>query len=275
MLKTRIITSIILLPLFLAALFLLPPLFWSLLMLAMVAIGAWEWGGMIKLKRVARQTFVAGTVVIGIAIILPISFEIALLQKQVVLFSILIAALFWALLVPIWLSIYRPINSNFINILIGWLILLATWLSLVIIPLKNPLVLVGIMLTVWIADSAAYFAGKRFGRRKLAPTISPGKTWEGVAGAFLAVSLYGLILCQMYHLDMILIPGLLVLTALSVIGDLFESLIKRQAGVKDSGRILPGHGGVLDRIDGLTATLPLAAVFVYLTDYYELWMRLT
>jgi len=274
MLKTRILTSIILVPLFLAALFLLPPLFWSLLMLAMIAIGAWEWGGLIKLKRVARQTFVAGTVVIGIAIILPINLEVALLQRQIVLFSILIAALFWVVLVPLWFSIYRPIHNHFANILTGWLILLATWLSLVIIPLKSPLILLGVMATIWIADSAAYFAGKRFGRRKLAPSISPGKTWEGVAGALLAVSLYGLILCQSYHLDMILIPGLLILTALSVIGDLFESLIKRQAGLKDSGRILPGHGGILDRIDGLTASLPLAAVFIYLTDYYELWMQL-
>jgi phosphatidate cytidylyltransferase len=273
MLKTRIITSIVLVPLFLAALFLLPPLFWTLLMLVVIAIGAWEWGGLIKLKRVARQTFVAATVVIGIAIIMPINLEVALLQRQVVLFTILIAAVFWALLVPLWLGVHRPIGSFLINILIGWLILMATWLSLVIIPLKSPWVLLGVMATVWIADSAAYFAGKRFGRRKLAASISPGKTWEGVAGAFLAVSLYGLILCQSYHLDMILIPGLLILTALSVIGDLFESLMKRHAGIKDSGRILPGHGGILDRIDGLTASLPLAAVFIYLSDYYELWMQ--
>jgi len=274
MLKTRIITSIVLVPLFLAALFLLPPLFWTLLMLGVIGIGAWEWGGMIKLKRVARQTFVAATVVIGIAIVMPINVEVALLQRQVVLFTILIAAVFWALLVPLWLRVHRPVSNFLIGILIGWLVLLATWLSLVIIPLKNPWVLLGVMATVWIADSAAYFAGKRFGKHKLAALISPGKTWEGVMGACLAVSLYGLILCQTYHLDMILIPGLLILTALSVIGDLFESLMKRQAGIKDSGRILPGHGGILDRIDGLTASLPLAAVFIYLTDYYELWMQI-
>src|SRR5450830_218510 len=134
MLKARILTSIVLVPLFLAALFLLPPLFWSLLMLGVIAIGAWEWGGMIKLKRVARQTFVAATLVIGIAIIMPINLEIALLQRQVVLFAILIAAVFWVLVIPVWLSIHRPANKLFVNILIGWLILLATWLSLVIIP---------------------------------------------------------------------------------------------------------------------------------------------
>jgi len=274
MLKTRVITSIVLVPLFLAALFLLPPLFWTLLMLGVISIGAWEWGGLIKLKRVARQTFVAATIVIGIAIIMPINLEVALLQRQIVLFTILVAAVFWAILVPLWLAARRPVGNFLINIFMGWLILLATWLSLVIIPLKSPWVLLGVMATVWIADSVAYFAGKRFGRRKLAASISPGKTWEGVAGALLAVSLYGLILCQTYHLDMILIPGLLILTVLSVIGDLFESLMKRHAGIKDSGRILPGHGGILDRIDGLTASLPLAAVFIYLTDYYELWMQL-
>lgn len=243
-------------------------------MLGVIGMGAWEWGGLIKLKRVARQTFVAATVVIGIAIIMPINLEVALLQRQVVLFTILVAAVFWALLVPLWLGIRRPISNFLVNIIIGWLILLATWLSLVIIPLKSPWVLLGVMATVWIADSAAYFAGKRFGKRKLAASISPGKTWEGVAGALLAVSVYGLIICQIYHLDMILIPGLLILVALSVIGDLLESLMKRHAGIKDSGRILPGHGGILDRIDGLTASLPLAAVFIYLGDYYELWMQL-
>lgn len=120
-----------------------------------------------------------------------------------------------------------------------------------------------ILMAVWIADSAAYFAGKRFGKHKLAPLISPGKTWEGVLGAWVAVSIYGVCLClflgiSRHYYQFWIIVGLWGITISSIIGDLLESLVKRQASVKDSGTLLPGHGGVLDRIDGLTASLPLA-----------------
>ena len=118
---------------------------------------------------------------------------------------------------------------------------------------------------VWVADTAAYFAGRRFGRRKLAPEVSPGKTWEGVWGALAAVVIYWLALSALLpdH-EMHLVVGLvwvLWMLLLSVVGDLFESWMKRVAGVKDSGGLLPGHGGLLDRVDGLTATLPLAALY--------------
>ena len=127
------------------------------------------------------------------------------------------------------------------------------------------------MATVWIADTAAYFAGRAFGRRKLAPAISPGKTWEGVYGALAAVAAYALALWPAARRaggfdDSGIAPlagwiaAALVLAALSVVGDLFESLLKRQAGVKDSGSILPGHGGILDRIDALLAAMPAAAL---------------
>ena len=122
---------------------------------------------------------------------------------------------------------------------------------------------------VWVADSAAYFTGRAFGRRKLAPSISPGKTWEGALGAVVAVALVGLLLNQWLarvgpmSLDASWVfPELMLIVALSIIGDLFESLLKRHAGVKDSGRTLPGHGGVLDRIDSLTSTLPFALLLL-------------
>ena len=125
---------------------------------------------------------------------------------------------------------------------------------------------------VWIADTAAYFAGRRFGRRKLAPSISPGKTWEGVIGAFAGVGVYYALLWFAWApefltgsraSDLLLVAGML---ALSVEGDLFESWVKRRAGVKDSGTLLPGHGGVLDRIDGVIAAMPLAALGSVLTS---------
>ena len=126
--------------------------------------------------------------------------------------------------------------------------------------------LFALLAVVWIADSAAYFAGRRFGRRKLAPRISPGKTWEGVAGAAVGVGVYYVLVWVAWApaflaghrlLDLALVAGIV---ALSVEGDLFESWMKRRAGVKDSGSLLPGHGGVLDRIDGVVAALPLVAL---------------
>ena len=120
-----------------------------------------------------------------------------------------------------------------------------------------------LLAVIWIADSAAYFTGRALGRHKLAPAISPGKTREGVGGAFAAVTVYALALhfslFSMRDLPMI-IAGFFSMTALSIMGDLFESWLKRNAGVKDSGSIFPGHGGMLDRIDGVTAALPLAAL---------------
>jgi phosphatidate cytidylyltransferase len=134
--------------------------------------------------------------------------------------------------------------------------------------------LLAMMAIVWIADTAAYFTGRRFGRRKLAPSISPGKTWEGVYGALAAVAIYALLLLSLAAaagstrpLDAIAaaiwVALTLLLTGLSIIGDLFESQLKRQRGVKDSGAILPGHGGVLDRIDALTAAMPPAALIAH------------
>ncbi|OYW32201.1 MAG: phosphatidate cytidylyltransferase, partial [Methyloversatilis sp. 12-65-5] len=120
-----------------------------------------------------------------------------------------------------------------------------------------------LMAVVWIADIAAYFTGRAYGRHKLAPAISPGKTWEGAFGAVIAVQCYGLVIKPLLfaEADMpvwsVWSVILLLLTAVSIVGDLFESMMKRQAGIKDSSQLLPGHGGVLDRVDSLTATLPL------------------
>jgi phosphatidate cytidylyltransferase len=141
----------------------------------------------------------------------------------------------------------------------GVAVLLPTWAALLYLHARGPGVLLGVMAIVWIADTAAYFAGRYFGRHKLAPVISPGKTWEGVAGAFVAVALYAAALSTVVGMPLlsllVMVSGLLYL---SVLGDLFESWIKRVSGMKDSGTVLPGHGGVLDRIDALTSTLPVA-----------------
>ena len=268
MLKVRILTVLLLLPLFLAALFLLPPMGWSLLMLGMVLIGAREWSKISAFSSFQGWVYVLLTLLIGL-LLLPESSRSANLALYGMAF------LFWTLLVPLWLRYQWRARQWPIMALIGWVVLIPTWLALVELRAFGPELLLGLLAVVWIADTAAYFSGRKFGRRKLAPAISPGKTWEGVAGAFLGVTLYGLA-WKMWDGSAVLFSSglwwgmllLWLLTLFSILGDLFESWMKRVAGLKDSGRLLPGHGGVLDRIDALTAALPLAAFGLLLKNYY-------
>ena len=158
------------------------------------------------------------------------------------------------------------------GLLVGLLVILPPWLALVQLRQAGALTLLAVMAIVWLADIAAYVFGRRFGKHKLAPTISPGKTWEGALGAAGAVVVYGFVLAPGLPAVLganyaLLFVVLVVVTAIGIIGDLFESLLKRQAGLKDSSNFLPGHGGVLDRIDSLTSTLPLAAM-VWLSPWY-------
>jgi phosphatidate cytidylyltransferase len=153
----------------------------------------------------------------------------------------------------------------------AWLALEGAFVAIVALHARSASLALAAMAIVWIADTAAYFAGRRFGRHKLAPAISPGKTREGAYGAVLAVVAYTLLLLPLasrtgfaHAQDAVFIAAWIVfaiaLTALSIVGDLHESLLKRRAGVKDSGSILPGHGGVLDRIDALVAAMPPVAL---------------
>jgi len=153
---------------------------------------------------------------------------------------------------------------------IGFLMIMPLWLALIFAKGANPWFLLGLLATIWIADTSAYFAGKNFGKHKLAPNISPGKTWEGVLGAFIGVTLFTAILYGSAQVtNLAIFPLLWVVTALGVVGDLFESLIKRQFNKKDSGNLLPGHGGILDRIDGLLPSLPIAVLATYLFNYFQ------
>ena len=167
---------------------------------------------------------------------------------------------------------YRwTLPKSIIGLLVGALLILPTWLALVQLRQAGALALLAIMVVVWLADIAAYFSGRTFGKHKLALSISPGKTWEGAIGGGLAVLAYGFALSPklpqaLSENYILLFAVLLVLVVISIIGDLFESLLKRQAGLKDSSNVLPGHGGVLDRIDSLTSTLPLVAL---------VWLRIS
>lgn len=275
MLKTRLITAAILIPAFLAALFLLREPYWSLLMLAGVLIGLWEWAHMAGFKPAVRYLYITASAIAGVFLAFWHGPENAFMQEYALYWGLPLAAAFWVVLVPIWLWRRTRVRNIYLMMLAGWWIVLPLWLALVSLRALSPWLLLFIMLVVWIADSAAYFAGKRFGKRKLAVNISPGKTWEGVLGALVVVSLYGAALCIAFDLNALLIVGFWILTIFSVMGDLLESLIKRQGGFKDSGNLLPGHGGILDRVDGLTSSLPMAAFFLHLPLYYQAWMYST
>jgi phosphatidate cytidylyltransferase len=178
-----------------------------------------------------------------------------------------VSLLFWCLIAPVWLARKWRIALPPFGVAVGFLLIVPTALALIMLRTISPLYLLVAMVVVWVADIAAYFVGRTIGRHKLAPGISPGKSWEGAVGGVAAVFAYGFAAVHFagYELSaaaaVLLSVLLLGLAILSILGDLFESLAKRQIGVKDSGALLPGHGGLLDRIDSLTATLPAVALF--------------
>jgi len=264
MLKTRILTAAIVLLLFLAALFYFSANFWAGLLLVLVAIGAWEWAKLAKFSAADSAIYLGLTMLLGGGLLTVLSEAARVYPYTTVLLWIYAASLvFWVGVVPFLLKSKRPIKNPILLAFAGWLLLLPTCLALYQLRVISPLLLLGFMAAIWISDTAAYFTGRAFGKRKLAPGISPGKTWEGVAGALVAVFVYALA-WNFFAGDkarlLLLVPLLLGLAVLGIVGDLFESLMKRHAGVKDSGNILPGHGGILDRIDALTSTLPAAVL---------------
>lgn len=276
MLKTRIVTAAVLIPLTLAALFGLGPRAWGALTLALMLIAATEWANLAGYGRPASLLFIGGTLGLGCALLFAPGSGFAAQggwPARVPLCACGAAAVFWFFVAPAWLAAGWRVESGALLALTGWLVLIAAWVALVQIQARSPRLLLSLMAVVWIADTAAYFTGRAWGRRKLAPKISPGKTWEGVYGALAATALYALVLVGLepdigavwaasLPAVVIWVALMLGLAAVSIVGDLFESMLKRQRGVKDSGRVLPGHGGVLDRIDALLAAMPAAAIVV-------------
>jgi len=264
MLKTRIVTALVLLALVLPSLFFLPQAYWALLVALFIGVAAWEWGGLLGFDQTKRVlTGAAQAMLCAAAVLLdPAAIDGALSLWVMVSYGI--AALFWCAVIPFWLRAKWKLPHGLPGLLVGLVVLFPTWLALVQLRVTGPGVLLAIMATVWMADIAAYFSGKTFGKHKLAPTISPGKTWEGAIGAGIGVVLYGIALRLGFSFEPVGLPlwvlGLLAVTAISIMGDLYESMLKRQAGIKDSSNVLPGHGGVLDRIDSLTSTLPVVAL---------------
>jgi len=274
MLKTRVLTAIALLPLVLGMLFVAGPLAWAAFAAAIALIACWEWSRLCGFAPGARRLFLVLSAAIGLALAAACLRGPPLVFANVAQASFVAAAYFWIFAVPAWLALrLRP--EPWAAGLAGWFVIWPMWTALVVLRDAGPWILLAVAALVWIADIAAYFAGRRFGRHKLAPAISPGKTWEGVVGAMLGVLAYGVALDVFAHAHpgplaapfesawgAIAVLAMLVLAGLSVLGDLFESWMKRGAGRKDSSSLLPGHGGLLDRIDALTATLPAAALLL-------------
>lgn len=252
MLKQRIITALILLPIVVLLVLFAPTTWLAVLFSALTLLAAWEWAALCGYARTGgRILYCLLTAVWCAAVVLAGR----VWSWDGMLGSLCGVALAWWLFALIWIAVWRADFPRPCKALSGWLTLIPPLFAVLALPRHLLLLL---LVLIWAADSGAYFAGRSFGRHKLAPAVSPGKTWEGVAGgtlALLTVTLLGVRL---------LLPGnalffilVCVLTGwLSMVGDLSESLFKRQAGVKDSGALFPGHGGALDRIDSLTAAVP-------------------
>ncbi|HEY2463170.1 MAG TPA: phosphatidate cytidylyltransferase [Steroidobacteraceae bacterium] len=264
MLRTRVITGCILGALLLLGLFLLPP-FWAVLAFGLVfAIGAWEWGGFGALRSPAARALY--TVIVAIALTLSwrwtddFSHLITLLSVACAWWLI---AFFWLWLAPAW-------NRPALALVCGLAVLAPAFVALARLQIstasfaRGPLIVLWLVLMVCAADVGAYFAGRAFGKRKLAPRVSPGKTWEGAVGGLALVALVAAGGALYFGLQP---PALVVFGCgvgiFSVIGDLTESMFKRAAALKDSGTLLPGHGGLLDRIDSVTAAAPLFALGLF------------
>lgn len=253
MLKQRIITAVVALGALALVLFVLPPLVAELVIALVVLAGAWEWssflGGEKILTRVVYVILVAAIMAV-VGMYWPDGAR-----------HVLQVALAWWLLALLWAFAFPTRIPMPLRWICGVLVLVPMYAALVLLYQANPSLLLFALLIVWAADIGAYFAGKRFGRVKLAPNISPGKTWEGVIGGMLLVVLLTVGRSLWIDSDLaVLVPFCLAVAGISIVGDLTVSMFKRTAGMKDSGRLFPGHGGVLDRVDSIAAATPVFAL---------------
>lgn len=267
MLKKRIITALILVAILLAALFSSTPIYWQAIICVMLLAAFYEWLGFCKIELFIEK-LISYAVFIGLA---------AALKFEILGLSIIVpmVCLLWlGLLLFTFIDVFPFVHTKWVKLLVGAVTLaVAGWLIIEIREINNGIVFVlGFFLCVVAADVGAYFSGKRFGKHKLAPKISPGKTVEGFLGGLaLVILIFVPILFSQYSVTVAL--GLLltiVLTAIvSVGGDLFESKLKRYVGLKDSSQLLPGHGGVLDRVDSLMAGLPVYALGLLMLGFFN------
>jgi phosphatidate cytidylyltransferase len=264
---TRVIAALLMAPVAILSVLYLPTPFLAGLVAALMMIGLWEWALLSGLKdTLPRACYLIANALMMVALVWAAGPNLYTLK----LVSVIGAA--WWLVALLWLKNFGFLasdssGSRAVKLLAGSLSVIPAWSALCWLHWSQPLgprwALFAVAI-VWAADTGAYFVGVRFGKRKLAPRISPGKSWEGLYGGMAATLLFALAARSMLHVSWPSLPLLLLLTfitgLISVAGDLFESLLKRHAGIKDSSDLIPGHGGVLDRLDSLLAALPIFLV---------------
>jgi len=272
-LKLRLITAAVLIPIVVGSVLWLSYAQFALFFAVFAVVGGWEWSRFLRLHQVLAR---ASYAVMVMAVILLCWFYVVGYPERVL--SVLILGLAWWIcalaLVYMYPKCDRIRSSRTLGAVIGLLVIVPCWLA--IIELRNnfeqgPYLVLFLVALIAVADSTAYFGGKKWGSKKLAPQVSPGKSWEGVISGLLGVTLFSFICAWFFEFlngdwkAVVVFLVVCILTAItSVLGDLSESMFKRQVGLKDSGKILPGHGGVLDRIDSLTAAAPLFALCLWM-----------
>ena len=255
MLKKRILTASIALSVLAVVVFVVPAIVARIFILLLMLGAAWEWSGFFfndEYKGRFVYVLFAAALMAAILFALPDAVLVDLILK---------VALGWWLAALAWMFFYPTPIAKPLAWICGALVIVPAWLALDLLYLKGPELLLFALLIVWIADIGAYFVGKGFGRVKLAPQISPGKTWEGVLGGISAAVIPAAMGSKAFEIDIaVLWPFCLAVAMVSIVGDLTVSMFKRSAGVKDSGSLFPGHGGVLDRVDSVAAAAPLFVV---------------
>jgi phosphatidate cytidylyltransferase len=262
-LRARLISAAIMVPLVIYGVLALPMDIFALLLGLVLVAGVWEWGHLVPLANSTLRLFYCATVAALMWLLWESGLHISIgwLLSLAVLWWLF--ALYWLTHPQLCAQTTGVVCAGF-KVAAGMLVIVPAWAALVVLQGSGPdgpLLTLGLMIMVWLADSGAYFAGRRWGRNKLAPVISPGKTREGVYGGLLVSMLFAGVAAAIYshslRWTLACLLASVVAMLFSIAGDLLESLMKRQSGIKDSGHIIPGHGGILDRLDSLMAAAPL------------------
>ncbi|MFK8068141.1 MAG: phosphatidate cytidylyltransferase [Gammaproteobacteria bacterium] len=272
MLRQRVLTALVLAPCVLGSIYFLPTTTVAIILGLIILIGAWEWVSLSGLDSVQIKVAYISLMTTLMIVSYP------LINSSSISVFLAVACLWWFfclfVIITSQLRGELPSQKKILFLFVGLLILIPSWMSLLYLhghPSLGPEWALFLLVLIWTADIGAYFAGRAFGRRKLADKISPGKSWEGVIGGLVAVLIMSFLLLPYLitteEILTTLILLCLVTVMFSVLGDLAESVVKRIAGKKDSGNILPGHGGVMDRIDSLTAAAPIFTAGLILSTY--------
>lgn len=273
MLKQRLLTAAILVPLVVWGILRLPTEYLAMVLALFILQGAWEWTAFMKMTSMVKRGLYVVIVAAGLA-----GSWMLLRDESSNWMAIPVLSLFWWLLaIALVLQFPNSVSrwsSSTAQFVIGLIVLIPTWLAVVALHEsgeQGPMLVMYLLSLIWVADSGAYFSGRAWGKRKLAPAVSPGKSWEGVVGGAVLSLAYAVGAAQVLELPgnqwALFVVLSLVTVLFSVLGDLTESMFKRHAGIKDSGTLLPGHGGVLDRIDSVTAAAPVFVVGYWLGGF--------